>query len=129
MRSGTKKNYDNSIKRNIPSNLNLLLRQNIRHFDAVPQAYVKNMDKQIVNIKKHINNNCLSGIEPGHGSEGNEHLHKLLNRSMLRGATIISYELTEAVLTVLFHNYNESKKETKHKCSSSIIIVKPMINY
>ena len=87
------------------------------------------MDKQIANIKKHINNNCLSGIEPGHGSERNEHLHKLLSRSMIRGATIISYELAEAVLTVLFHNYSESKKETKHKCSSSIKIVKPMINY
>ena len=45
------------------------------------------------------------------------------------GATIISYELTEAVLTVLFHNYNENKKEIKHKCSSPINIVKPMINY
>ena len=87
------------------------------------------MDKQIANIKKHINNNCLSGIEPGHGSEGNEHLHKLLNRSMLRGATIISYELAEAVLTVLFHNYNENKKEIKHQCSSSINTAKPMINY
>ena len=94
----------------ILSNLDLFLRQNIRHFEAVPPAYVKNMDKQIANIKKHINNNCLSGIEPGHGSEGNEHLHKLLNRSMLRGATIISYELAEAVLTVLFHNDNWKKK-------------------
>ena len=87
------------------------------------------MDKQIVNIKQHIKNNCLIGIEPGHGSEGNEHLHKLLNRSMLRGATIISYELAEAVPTVLFHNHNESKKEVKQKCSSSIKIVKQMINY
>ena len=126
---GQKRTMTTPSKEIILSNLNLFLRQNIRHFEAVPQTYVKNMDKQIVNIKKHINNNCLSGIEPGHGSEGNEHLHKLLNRSMLRGATIISYELAEADLTVLFHNYNESKKETKHKCSSSIKIVKPMINY
>ena len=64
-----------------------------------------------------------------HGSEGNEHLHKLLNRNTLRVATIISYELAEAVPTVLFHNHNESKKEVKHKCSSSIKIVKQMINY
>ena len=48
---------------------------------------------------------------------------------MLPGAAIISHELAEAVLTVLFRNNNESKKETKHKCSSSIKIVKPMINY
>ena len=37
--------------------------------------------------------------------------------------------MAEAVLTVVFHNYNESKKETKHKCGSSIENVKPMINY
>ena len=59
---------------------------------------------------------------------------------MLRGATIISYELAEAILTFLFHNSDENKKETKHPwnqtpniqetkhpCSSSINIVKPMI--
>ena len=84
------------------------------------------MDKQIGNIKKHLRNS-LSGIEPVHGSEGNEHLHKLLNRSMLRRATIISYERAEAVLRILIHNYNGKKKEIKHQYSLSNSIVKPMI--
>ena len=123
IRSGAKKNYGNSIKINYTVKFNLFLRQNIRHFEAVPQI------KIWINKLLDINNNCLSSIEPDHGSEGNEHLHKLLNRSMLRGATIISYELAEAVPTVLFHNHNESKKEVKQKCSSSIKIVKQMINY
>ena len=78
------------------------------------------MGLQFANIKKHINNNCFSGKEPGHGSEGNDHLHKLLNRSMLRSATMISYKLAEAILIVPFHNYNQSNKEIKRECCSSI---------
>ena len=49
-----------------------------------------------------MNDNCLSRIEPGHGNDGNEGLHKPLNRTMLCGGSIISYELAQAVLTVLF---------------------------
>ena len=129
IRSRIKKNYDNSIKRNSLSNSNLFLRKNIRHFEAVPPTYTKKLYKKIDSIKNHVNENCLSRIEPGHGNEGNKHLHKLPNRTMLCGATIISYELAEAVPTIFFHNYNESKKEIKHQCSSSINSAKPMINY
>ena len=42
---GQKLTMTTSSKEIILSNLNLFLRQNIRHFEAVPQTYVKNMDK------------------------------------------------------------------------------------
>ena len=46
---------------------------------------------------------------------------------MLRGATVISFELAEAILTVLFHHYNENKKSIKHDCNSLVRLVKPMM--
>ena len=113
----------------ILSNLNHFLKKHIQLFEAIPASTIKTIDKQIVSIKQHIENNCLSGIEPGYGSEANEQLHKLLNRSMLRGATVISFELAEAILTVLFHHYIENKKDIKHDCNSLVCLVKPMMKY
>ena len=111
----------------ILSNLNYFLKKHIQLFEAIPASTIKKIDKH--SIKQHIENNCLSGIEPGYGSEANEQLHKLLNRSMLRGATVISFELAEAILTVLFHHYNENKKGIKHGCNSLVCLVKPMMKY
>lgn len=59
------------------------------------------MQKQVSNIKQHVNNNCLSGVETGHESKESMNFHKLLNRGMLCSRTIISYQLPEAVLTIL----------------------------
>ena len=111
----------------ILSNLNYFLKKHIQLFEAIPASTIKKIDKQIVSIKQHIENNCLSGIEPGYGSVANEQLHKHLNRRMLRGATVISFELAEAILTVLFHHYNENKKSIKHDCNSLVRLVKPMM--
>ena len=42
----------------------------------------------------------------GGGTENNERLHRYLNRSFLRGASVISPELAGAILAVIFYVYN-----------------------
>jgi len=56
---------------------------------------------EIEKLKKHIDKGCLSGTPPGFGTERNEQLHRLLNRSMITGATRISVELAVAILTIV----------------------------
>ena len=82
--------------------MNLFLRKNVQYFEAVPPTYTKKLYKNLIILKKHMNDNCLSRIELGHGNDGNKHFHRPPNRTMLCGGSIISYELAEAVLTVLF---------------------------
>ena len=45
---------------------------------------------EIENLRKHIQKGCLSEIPPGCGTERNEGLHRLLNKSMISGATTLS---------------------------------------
>ena len=80
-------------------------------------------------MKKHIESNCLSGIELGYGSKASEQIYKFLNCIVLTGVTFTSFELAEAILTVLFHHYNENKKGIKHDCNSLVYLVKPMMKY
>ena len=82
--------------------------------------------KQIANIREHIKKGCLSGIPPGFGTERNEQLHRLLNRSLLTGATRISLELAVALLTMLFYSYSSKASSClQHQCNSKIKCVKP----
>ena len=57
---------------------------------------------------------CLSNIPPGKGTNQNEYLHRLLNRSMLTGATRLGPELAYAVLTLLFFDYNIKRLGLHH---------------
>lgn len=75
---------------------------------------------EIEKLKKHIMNGCLSGLPPGFGTEKNERLHRLLNRSMLTGATRISVELAVAILTLLFHYHTTRTSLSTHKCNSKV---------
>lgn len=54
----------------------------------------------------HIRKGCLSNIPAGNGTNRNENLHKILNKSMLAGASRIGPELAHAILTILFYQYN-----------------------
>ena len=77
--------------------------------------------KQIENIRVHIKKGCLSGIPPGFGTERNEQLHRLLNRSLLTGATRITVELAVALLTMLFCSYSSKASSClQHQCNSKI---------
>lgn len=83
--------------------------------------------KQVENLRGHIDKGCLSEIPPGMGTERNEQLHWLLNRSLLSGATRITIELAVAILMILF--YNHSKRVScnrKHICNARVQCVPPI---
>ena len=81
---------------------------------------------EIENLRKHIQKGCLSEIPPGCGTERNEGLHRLLNRSMISGATTLSVQLAIALLTLLFYHHNQKISAEKHCCSSKIKPVAPV---
>lgn len=45
----------------------------------------ESLSSEIQNLRRHIANGCLSGIEPGAGTAGNERVHRSLNRSLYVG--------------------------------------------
>ena len=82
--------------------------------------------KQIQNLREHIKKGCLSGIPPGFGTEKNEQIHRLLNRSLLTGATRISIELAVALLTVLFYSIScKASSNMYHKCNAKVHCIQP----
>ena len=60
---------------------------------------------ELKNLNVHLERGRLSGLPPGGGTENNERLHRYLNRSFLRGASVISPELAGAILAVIFYVY------------------------
>ena len=87
-------------KEQLEKNLNSL----IEHWVNVPNNPLGNLQtaKEIENLCLHIQKGCLSGLPPGCGTERNEQLHRLLNRSLITGATTLSTELAIALLTHTF---------------------------
>ena len=81
---------------------------------------------EIENLCKNIQKGCLSEIPPGCGTERNEGLHRLLNRSMISGATTLSVQLAIALLTLLFYHHNLKISAEKHFCSTKIKPVAPV---
>ena len=65
-------------------------------------------------LSGHIERGCLSGILPSHGTEHNEMLHSLLNRSLLQGALTVGAELAIALLSLIFVYYNNKLNGEKH---------------
>ena len=53
-------------------------------------------------------------------------MHRLLNRSMISGATTLSVQLATALLTLLFYHHNLKISAEKHFCSSKIKPVAPV---
>ena len=74
----------------IERNLNTFLKRwrDIPNSQLTAKAMV-----ELEHLRKHVNEGCLYGIPPGHKTERNEQLHRLLNRSLISGATRISVEL------------------------------------
>ena len=73
-----------------------------------------------------LQNGCLQEIPPGCGTERNEGLHRLLNRSIISGATTLSVQLAIALLTLLFYHHNLKISAETHFCSSKIKPVAPV---
>ena len=81
---------------------------------------------EIENLSCHIVKGCLSNIPAGYGTEKNEQLHRLLNRSLITGATRISTELALALLTVLLHYHTKKASACYHSCNKRIKPVAPV---
>ena len=109
-------------KETIERNLNSF----IERWSNIPHSPLTNATfTEICNLRLHVQKGCLSDIPPGCGTERNEGLHRLLNRSMISGATRISVELTIALLTILFYHHNKKISGEKHMCSTKIKPVAP----
>ena len=109
-------------KETIERNLNSF----VERWSNIPHSPLTNATfTEICNLRLHVQKGCLSDIPPGCGTERNEGLHRLLNRSMISGATRISVELTIALLTILFYHHNKKISGEKHMCSTKIKPVAP----
>ncbi|PFX11080.1 hypothetical protein AWC38_SpisGene25459, partial [Stylophora pistillata] len=86
------------------------------------------LSNEIVKLRRHINNDCLSDIEPGAGTAGNERIHRSLNRSLLCGTSVVGPELAIAILTVLFHYMNTKRKGEKHVKNHRVVPDVPLEN-
>ena len=110
-------------KEKIERNLNSFMDR----WSNIPQSPLTNATfTEVTNLRQHIRKGCLSDIPPGCGTERNEGLHRLLNRSLITGATRISVELAIALLTILFYHHNRKISEEKHTCSTRVKPVAPV---
>ena len=114
---GETRSRETPCERKILQNLNSF----INRWSKLPNSPLSEETMaEIEKLKKHIEKGCLSGIPPGFGTERNEQLHRLLNRSMITGATRISVELAVAILTVLFYYHSSRTSPAKHECNSKV---------
>lgn len=74
----------------------------------------ESLSNEIQKLRLHISSGCLSEIEPGAGTAGNERIHPCLNRSLLCGTSVVGPELAIAILTTLFYSLNMKRKGEKH---------------
>ena len=123
---GEKRTKNTADKEKIEKNLNSFVDRwsNIPYSPITEATY-----SEIKNLQEHVRKGCLSGIPPGCGTERNEGLHRLLNRSMISGATRLSVELATvciALLTVLFYHHNQKILAENHCCSSEVKSVAPV---
>lgn len=106
-------------EKQLEKNLNSFLERWIN----VPNGPLGNLQttREIESLRLHIQKGCLSDIPPGCGTERNEHLHRLLNRSLITGSTRISVQLAIALLTILFY-YDSSKSSAVHHVGNSRVV-------
>lgn len=86
----------------------------------------KNTFQEIEKLRIHIKKGCLSGIPPGFGTTRNEHLHSLLNRSLMVGTARMSVELAVAILSVLFFHYNSKKTSKSEENGKHVVPCMPV---
>ena len=113
-------------KGQLEKNLNSLIERWIN----VPNSPLGNSQttREIEHLRLHIQKGCLSHIPPGCGTERNEQLHRLLNRSLITGATRISVELAIALLSVLFYYHTTKLSAFRHDCNAKVVPIVPVNN-
>ena len=75
--------------------------------------------KETQNLKKHMLNDCLSGIKPGRGNNRNEALHKELNKIV--SSSRYGLELAFALFTSIFFQHNERISAKMEKRREKVI--------
>lgn len=65
---------------------------------------------EIENLRKYIDNGCLSGLELGEGIECNESLYYIFNNLLVVGVITIGFELIVVFLSFLFYGVNSKRK-------------------
>jgi len=113
-----------------------VIKNNLERFLECNKDFIESLEinrrmkvkEEIRKLSVHIENGCLSGIMPGQGTEANERLHRVINRSMITGSTNISPELAKAILAVIFHYFNEKSNQERHLCNKKIHITNPLPN-
>lgn len=114
---------DTPGKEKIERNLNSFLER----WTNVPSSpLTRTTLAEIENLRCHIAKGCLSDIPAGHGTERNEQLHRLLNRSLIAEATRISTELAIALLTILLYYHTKKSSACYHSCNKIIKAVIPV---
>ena len=91
-------------------NLEVFLLNHADYINNQPDHKKKALEAEIENLKLHTQKGCCSRFPPGGGTENHERIHRYLNRSCLRGASVLGMELAEAVLSVLICVYNSHIK-------------------
>ena len=96
-----------------------------RWVDILSNPLTKTTIAEIENLHNHIRKG-LSNIPLGYGTERNEQLHRLLNRSLISGATRVSIELATALLTIIFYYHNKKASASNHSCNKRVKPVVPI---
>lgn len=81
--------------------------------------------KALTNLERHIEKGCLSEIDVGVGTNKNERLHQLLNHSAVAVARI-GPEMANALLTLIFYRWNESKNIPPNVFFNTDKVIKPI---
>jgi hypothetical protein len=93
--------------------------KHISESSAVPLLR-DSFEKEVANIRKHIELGCLSDIPPGYSTSINESLHEKINKFF--ACAKMGPELAFALLTVFFYAWNSRKKNK----INGIPIVEPL---
>jgi len=102
---------------------------NIDQFLEINSNFISSLSKgeefeaEIGTLKTHVEQDCLSDLDVGQSTEGIEVLHKMLEKSCLRDASVVSPELMEAIITLLIYHYNCKIDGKNHKCNVSVVPV------
>ena len=94
-------------------NLSTFLEQWKGHVGNGKPVITASTEREVLNLRKHVDKGCLSGIKPGRGTNRNEALHKYLN--MYTKSSKYGVELANMILTSFYqHNELISAKKEKH---------------
>ncbi len=119
--TGEERTQKTPCSEDIECNLEMFLR---KWENMLSEATIDSIRK----LRHHIHKGCCSDIPAGAGTQKNERLHKLLKKSLLGGASVISPELAIAVLSLVLYIWSLKRNPCakKHAFNAKIIPVVPV---